>query len=449
MIAINSLRISQLAQIAIIGLFAGILTLAGCLKPQTVKTAPQTNRLDQLLASAEAFEKQADYLKAREQCDHAREIDPRHAGVRACKERIDRALRRLADQKVRDGIYAAKEDRTHDANRKFLEAVELWPTHKQALRQIARLHPLPRTQFILYKIKPGDNLSTLALKYYDNSLYYPIIAEFNQINPDSKVMAGERLRIPKISGLPLHTHGAGLKTMVPAERKLAAYRAQGMAYIKAGKFSQAIARLKKALRMDKDDLATRQQLASAYYGLGRRLFDQKDYAKARACFLKGLSSDPGCISCQEGMALYRSTITAKHIDEGQRLFEADQLEAAAAELEKARKLDPDNQQIDDIISRGHYQKAEQLCAIKDFPAARKHFEMAAKLNPERFKDHDYERLCREAYLEIHYNRGISYYQNGQSRAAMAEWEKVSALDSNYKAVRYNMDLARLLKGLDD
>ena len=331
----------------------------------------------------------------------------------------------------------------------FLEALGLWPAHEQALRQIARNHPLTRTPFILHKLKPGDSLSTLALKYYANSFYYPIIAEFNQIQHDSKVKAGERLRIPKIIGLPLHTHGATLKTMAPAERKVAAYRSQAMAYLKAGKFSQAIARLKKALRLDKDDLATRQQLASAFNGLGQQSLDQKEYAKARNYFLKGISIDSNCKPCQEGLSLYHRAIADKHVAEARRLLEADQLEAAVAELEKARKLNGDDQTIDDIIARAHYQKAEQLCAVEDLDAARKHFELAAKFNPRRFNDHDYERQCRDAYLEIHYNRGINYYQKGRSQAAIAEWEMVRTLNSDYKAVRYNLELARILMGTDD
>lgn len=453
---IKPLKRHTFKALALFSLFAGTFFLVGCPSPRTLKPAPQVGKpaprvtkIDQLLASAANFEKQGHYLEAREQCQSGLEIDPRDSRALECKDRLDRTLRRLADEKVGNGIAMAKKGKADAANGMFLEALQLWPMHEKALRQIARNHPLTQTPFILHKLKSGDNLASLALKYYGNSLYYPIIAEFNQIKQDSKVKAGERLRIPKITGLPLHTHGAALKTVTPAERKVAVYRAQGVAYIKASNFKRAIARLKSAMRMDKDDLATRQQLASAYGGLGERLFKKKAYARARDHFRKGLKIDPNCTPCQEGIARYQRTIADKHIAEARRLFKADQFKAAVAELEKARKRVADDREIDDIISQAHYQKAEQLCASDDFQAAKEQFELAAKYNPKRFNSCDYERKCWDAYLEIHYNLGNSYYQKGLVHAAIAEWNKVSDLDPNYKAVRYNVKLARLLMGLDE
>lgn len=452
---INFRKSHSLKAVSLFGLLAAIFLLTGCFQTRTVKPeppvakpAPQVTEIDRLLSTAENFEKQGQYLEAKQQCEDALEIDSRESRALECKTRLDGTLRRLADEKVGNGIAMAKKGKLDAANQMFLEALHLWPIHEQALRQIGRNHPLAQTPFILHKLKSGSNLTTLALKYYGNSLYYPIIAEFNQIKQDSKVKAGERLRIPKIKGLPLNTHGASLKTVTLAERKVAAYRVQGMNDIKAGNFKRAIARLKRALRMDKDDLATRQQLASAYHGLGEQLFEKKAYARARDQFRKGLKIDPNCTPCQEGIARYQRTIADKHITEARRLFKADQFKAAVAELEKARKLVVDDREIDNIISEAHYQKAKGLCAIDAFQEAREQFELAAKFNPQRFSDHDYERQCHDAYLEIHYNLGNNYYQNGRPQDAIAEWNKVSALDPDYKAVRYNVDLARLLMESD-
>ena len=106
----------------------------------------------------------------------------------------------------------------------------------------------------------------------------------------------------------MNTHGARLKTMTPAERKVTAYRAQGIRHVKSGKYTQAIARLKKAMRLDPNDLATRQHLARAYHGLGQYLFDKKEYDRARDNFQEGLKVDSDCMPCQKGLAAYRRII---------------------------------------------------------------------------------------------------------------------------------------------
>ena len=443
-LVINASHTRVFVAIAVFSLCACLLLLGGCLKPRATKSTPDVNRIKQLLALAESLEKQGHLLKAQHQCEQALKIDPRHPLAGECKSRLNRTLRQKADQKVRGGMVMAGKGKPDAANRMFLEALQLWPMHEKALRQIGRNHPPTRTPFIRHRLERGGSLSALALKYYGNGRYYPLIAEFNLIKHDSKVKAGERLLIPKIKGLPFYTHGRSLGTLTPSDHKVAAFRAQGIALVKAEKYKKAITCLKKALRIDSKDLATRQHLTTAYLRWGQHLLDRKQYAKARNCFQKGLQIDPQCRPCRKELDRDRRTMIDNHIAEGRRLFEADRFKAAIAELEKARKLKADDHRIDVIIADAYRQKAEALCAIDEFSGAREHFKLAAQFNPRHFKAGDYESQCRDAYLEIHYSRGINYYQKGQPHAAIAAWKKVSALNPDYKAVRYNLNLARIL-----
>lgn len=51
--------------------------------------------------------------------------------------------------------------------------------------------------FILHKVKKGDNLDTLALKYYNNPTYFWIIADMNKIqNPYLKLEENSKIKIP-------------------------------------------------------------------------------------------------------------------------------------------------------------------------------------------------------------------------------------------------------------
>jgi len=56
--------------------------------------------------------------------------------------------------------------------------------------------------YTIHTVKNGDNLDTLALKYYNNPTYYWIIADFNKINdPYIKLKEGMQIRIPSFSML--------------------------------------------------------------------------------------------------------------------------------------------------------------------------------------------------------------------------------------------------------
>lgn len=57
-------------------------------------------------------------------------------------------------------------------------------------------------QYENYKIKYGDSLDILALKFYNNPTYYWVIADFNNIiDPFLELPEGYYIKIPTISNI--------------------------------------------------------------------------------------------------------------------------------------------------------------------------------------------------------------------------------------------------------
>ena len=61
---------------------------------------------------------------------------------------------------------------------------------------------LKNSAWVAHKVKPGDNLDALALKYYNNPTYWWIIAMFNNIDPFDKLIEHyDIIKIPSISSI--------------------------------------------------------------------------------------------------------------------------------------------------------------------------------------------------------------------------------------------------------
>lgn len=58
------------------------------------------------------------------------------------------------------------------------------------------------TSYVSHKVKEGDTLDSIALYYYNNSLYYWIIADFNHVrDPYVALVPGTLLKIPTFNNI--------------------------------------------------------------------------------------------------------------------------------------------------------------------------------------------------------------------------------------------------------
>lgn len=57
------------------------------------------------------------------------------------------------------------------------------------------------TEYIIHTIKPGESLSKIAKQYYGNYKLFHVIAEFNNLEDATRVHVGQKIKVPKISGV--------------------------------------------------------------------------------------------------------------------------------------------------------------------------------------------------------------------------------------------------------
>jgi hypothetical protein len=63
--------------------------------------------------------------------------------------------------------------------------------------------------------------------------------------------------------------------------------------------------------------------------------------------------------------------------------------------------------------------------------------------------HAYKKKCEDEYKELHYNKGVELFAEEKLIEAIEEWEKVKALDPNFRRVDYSIHKAKtMLRNLD-
>lgn len=131
-------------------------------------------------------------------------------------------------------------------------------------------------------------------------------------------------------------------------------------------------------------------------------------------------------------------------------FDKGEYQEAIIEFDKALNANPNDKPTLRYIYNTHFQYAIALFEKKNYLASKKNFEASLKYNKDCLKCRDYIKRSEKAYMETHYNRGLSYFGNQQLPEAIKEWELVQALDPNYKDLKQNIQKAKtLLKRLEN
>lgn len=332
--------------------------------------------------------------------------------------------------------------------------------------------------FVWHTIEPGQSISKLAHLYYGDYKQFHVIAQYNEMDDATRVKVGDRVKVPKIAGLPFNEPSMTLKepphtpyqpeeqpapateTVVPqpeesiteapaltdsnGNEQALAYRDTGIELYNEAKYEDAIFELNKAVEAAPDDKQTRTYLAKAYFESGKELLDQKDFDAAREAFESSLHYNPECAACdvyiQKAKAGPALTYRAKGIE----YLNGNDFVAAIAEFEKYLQAIPGDAEGRTLLSRAYFQKALIDYNKGDFMSAKKGFESALDYDNQCAKCKDYVMQSLNSYKESHYNKGVVYYGKQQLPEAVAEWEMVCDLDPGYKDVEQNLKKARAL-----
>lgn len=360
---------------------------------------------------------------------------------------------------------------------------------------------LKSSGFVVHTIAPGESISKLAQLYYGDYRKFHIIAQYNKMDDATQVKVGDKIKIPKVDGLPFNEpsydsrqagpmpvqggppekapemtesemnapepaseSAAGQNALeVPealqpesadketdnANEQILAYRDAGIEYYNEGKYEDAIFELNKSVEALPDDQKTRTYLAKAYFESGKNLLNQKEYDSAKEAFESSLQFNPECAECKSYIEKSKSGPLLAYRAKGIDYFNRNEFSEAISVFQQYLQVQPDDAEARTYLGKAYFQKALIDYNKANYLSAKKGFESAVEYDSKCAKCTTYINQSLESYKEVHYNKGVAYYGRQQLEEAIDEWKQVYDLDPGYKDVDQNLKRARkLMEKLD-
>jgi tetratricopeptide (TPR) repeat protein len=356
-----------------------------------------------LLERALEYERQGQPHKALQAYEAALAV------VMAKKKTLETSLRSDAEKHYRRGLELRKQGKYSKAKHEFLVALHLWPDFPEVVDHLRPSQIPAGTHYVVHEVKEGEFLTAIAEKYYNDQSKFLVIARYNNLRDPGKLYAGMKLKIPEIENssfqLPQTLEEAQLKppkanTDVTQEEIVEKPTKEAMPPVAEGRPTsgdQKGAVLSAALEYD--------ELAEL----------ETDY-------------DQASIYEEQAVSL---------LEEGQYL-------AALHEFHKVYNTDPSRKGIRESMSWAHYQQGEVHLRQAEYLKARRHFKEALTFNEQCTSCEASLKKTEDAYKEVHYLKGIKHFEEERLEEAMAEWELVSEMDSDYKQVQNYLSRAQTL-----
>lgn len=132
---------------------------------------------------------------------------------------------------------------------------------------------------------------------------------------------------------------------------------------------------------------------------------------------------------------------AVYRDLGINLFIEKKYQEAIVELKKVLNVEPDDTIALDYVYKSYFQQALVILEKEDYLVARDQFKIALKYKKDCQKCHSYIQECEDSYKEVHYKRGMQFFDEERLAEAIGEWNLVKAQDPHYKRVDYLINKA--------
>ncbi|MCP4748062.1 MAG: LysM peptidoglycan-binding domain-containing protein [Desulfobacteraceae bacterium] len=332
-----------------------------------------------------------------------------------------------------------------------------------------------KSAFVWHKIKPGESISKLAQAYYGDYKLFHAIAQFNNMDDATQVSVGQKIKIPRLIGLPFNQPGK----IGPVEQKLPviaeqeqpepeqtngalelpeeplafepinneqalAYRDSGIEFYNNGKYEDAIFDLIKAVEASPEDEQTRHYLALAYFESGKQLFSEKYFEAAREAFESAQQYNPDCEQCEAYVEKSRFGPFLANRSKGIEYFNKNEFQSAIYEFESFLQKRPEDEEIRNFMSKAYFQNALLIYNTGDFLAAKNGFDLALQYDKQCARCKTYIDQSMDSFKESHYNKGVISFGKEQLAKAIDEWQMVYQIDPDYKDVVSNLKKARSL-----
>ncbi len=329
--------------------------------------------------------------------------------------------------------------------------------------------PAVKDEFTVHQIQPGESLAKVAQIYYGDYQLFHVIAKYNGISDPASIKVGQKVKVPRLekstepaTETPYRPEAPELEPVAespeapvasveapqPEESEpvdqVAEYRETGIALFNEKKYDEAIVEFQKVLSAAPEDPEAIDYISRAYVETGRAHLAQNRLNEAKTAFITALDYDDNCRDCQDLLARCRTLEAEALTKEGETLFQNNQFDKATLMLERAVALNPDDAKATGLLFQTLFQKALVLYNKQDYLAAKTGFEKAAAIQPDCSECKRLIENSMTEYKEFHYNEGIVFFGQEALKKAIVSWEKVTAVDPDYKDVQQNLKKAILL-----
>jgi len=447
--------------------------------PEKIPETPEKGLGEVFVQKGREYETKEDLVAALRNYNLALTVDPLNHEALEGQNRLKIALHNLAEGHYKEGLRFHKEGKYGLARHQFLISLRLRPDYPEVINMFTSRKQIQIKRYLVHTIEPGESLSKVAQIYYGDYHKFPIIARYNNIVDATKVYAGQEIKVPEIEGMEFEMGEAAVKTEkmeVPGSGSLA-WGGDAIETFKADQAPEPEAEegerehREQAITLEEMDVFGLGSLAWGGDAIETFKADQAPEPEAeegerehreQAITLEEMDVSGLGSLAWEGDAL--ETFKADQapepeVEEGEReridqvaiyrdygieLFGKKEYQEALVEFAKVLNAYPEDHLAVEYSYKSYFQNAMTLFENKDYLAARDQFQACLRYKHDCQECHRHIQASEDLYKELHYKRGMQFYNMELLHEAINEWELVKALDPNYKMTEYLIDKANTI-----
>jgi len=357
--------------------------------------APEEKFVKEYLRRGMEYEDKGDLVGAFKQYKLAMTVNPKNQEALENRNRLEMELRSSAKEHYKTGLKFQKKGKYGLARRQFLIALRLWPDYPEVVKVLTSKKRFDMKKYIVHTIKPGESLSKVAMIYYGDYYKFPIIAKYNDISDATDIKVGQKIKVPEIEGIEFLAGNVSVKTA------------------KVEITDSELKKLKKYTMEGKEE-------------------EKKPEAEVKEEEKKPLDE----------VAIYR--------DHGVDLFMKKKYQEAIFVFNKVLNIHPEDSIALEYSYKSHFQQGIALFDKKDYMVAKDQFEVCLQYRSDCQKCHRYIKESESLYKEMHYRKGMQFFENELLIEAIRQWKLVKIIDPNYKRVDYLINKANtILKKIEE
>ncbi len=357
----------------------------------------QEKLLETYLEKGQDYEQKGNLNEALEQYRLALAVSPQNQLALERRNNLSTRLRATAERHYESGLKFQKRGQYALARTQFLTALRFWPDHLHAKKMLTVREQVRAERYVVHKIELGENLSQLAKIYYGDYHKFSVIARYNNLTDATRVKVGQEVKVPEIDGLPFLARKQDIE-------------------IKEKKVPGFVPSVEEAEDVDTSEDVSEEETEEV------------------------MEEEPEPVV--DVVAMYR--------DQGIDLFNQKEYQGAIVEFTKVVNVNPEDSTALEYLYKSHFEQAMALFEKEDYLSAKKEFEACLQFKQDSQQCREYAVKCEQMYMDLHYNKGVSYFGKEQLSEAIQEWELVQAVDPGYKKVEDHINKAKaLLKRLEE